>query len=111
MSVGRDRVYVRDGRSLSGRSGVSSAAMPTLYVDPTIPRFTRAELVGEIHDRFGDFSDGTFRKYQELGLVAAPRHEQRWEKGRAGSGEGLFCDHDRRMLAAVLELRERHRAE
>lgn len=54
----------------------------SLYVDPRIPRFTRQEFVREMNERFG-FSDGTFRRYQELGLVAAPRRS--WTPGRQGS--------------------------
>lgn len=84
--------------------------MTELLVDPSFPRFSREELVAEMDARFG-FSDGAFRRYQELGLVAAPRQDRRWKKGRSGSGEGLWSDHDRRMLIGVLELRERHERE
>jgi hypothetical protein len=81
-----------------------------LYIDPNIPRFTRPELVSEMDARFG-FTDGTFRKYQELGLIGAPSPDQRWTEGRTGSAAGLWSDHDRGMLIAILNLRERQRLE
>lgn len=79
-----------------------------LLIDPTAPRFTRAELVADARARFGGFSEGTFRRWQECGLVAAPRHNRRWRKGQAGSAEGLWSDHDRSMLAALVEQRAKH---
>jgi hypothetical protein len=84
--------------------------MEQLYVDPTFPRFTRHELVAEMSHRFAraGFTDATFRKWQEKGLIAAPHRDQRWQPGRAGSADGLWSDNDRRMLIAVLELRDRH---
>jgi hypothetical protein len=84
--------------------------MSGLYVDPSIPRYTRGELVREMNERFG-FSDGAFRKYQQLGLVAAPHADHRWAEGRPGSELGLWSDHDRHMLMAVLDLRKRQRQE
>lgn len=83
-----------------------------LYLDPTYPRFTREDLVAEMRERFSPFSDGTFRKYQDLGLVAAGRQDHRWPTGAGGgSAPALWSDHDRRMLMAVLELRDRHARE
>jgi|GEM_PF-5590994 len=92
-------------------NGVASMAMEALFVDPTFPRYTRLELVAEMATLFGDFTDGTFRKYQEKGLIAAPRQGRRWPPGQAGSNPALWYENDRRMLIAVLELRERHRRE
>jgi hypothetical protein len=92
-------------------SGAAWAAIEGLYVDPAIPRYTRSELVAEMADRFGNFSDGTFRDYQDKGLVTAPRRAGRWVPGQPGSTAALWSDNDRRMLIAVLELRERHRHE
>jgi len=82
--------------------------MTGLWVDPTIPRFTRAELVAEMDATYG-FSDGSFREYQRVGLVASPR--RRWPQGKAGSEPALWSDNDRLMLRAVLELRQRHQIE
>jgi hypothetical protein len=90
---------------------VAWMGMEPLCVDPAIPRYTRPDLVGEMAERFGSFTDGTFRNYQEKGLVAAPRQDGRWVHGRAGSTAALWSDIDRRMLMALLELRERHRRE
>jgi hypothetical protein len=79
-----------------------------LVIDPTIPRFTRSELVDEMSSRFDNFTENTFRKWQERGLVAAPDHERRWAKGEPGTAKGLWSHNDRRTLGALLEQRERH---
>ncbi|MGH9115927.1 MAG: hypothetical protein ACRDWW_08880 [Acidimicrobiales bacterium] len=85
--------------------------MTELYVDPAIPRFTREQIVTEMAGRFGGFSDGTCRSYQELRLFASASQDCRWREGREGSAPALWSDHDRRTLAAILELRERHHRE
>jgi hypothetical protein len=98
---------------MNGQNGnvVASTTVEGLYVDPTIPRYTRPQLVAEMAERLGSFTDGTFRKYQDKGLIAAPRQDRRWLPGQPGSNPALWSDNDRRMLIAVLELRERHRRE
>ena len=80
-----------------------------LIIDPAVPRFTRLEQVEELNAQFGGFRDGTFRRWQEHGLAAAPGQDGRWRKGHAGSSEGLWSEHDRRMLTALLGQREKHR--
>ena len=91
----------------------SSLAVPSpvmkLIIDPTIGRFTRTELVQEMQDRFGDFTERTFRLWQEKGLIAAPRQDGRWRTGRTGTGKALWSGHDQEMLAILLEKRAEHR--
>ena len=53
--------------------------MTGLWVDPTIPRFTRAELVAEMDATYG-FSDGSFREYS--GWVSSPLRNEGGRKGR-----------------------------
>jgi len=84
-------------------SGPTSA----LYVDPAIPRFTRAEIVAEMAERFGSMTEATFRHWQELGLVASPR-SRRFEKGKAGSAPAMWSYNDKEQFGAVLDLRQRH---
>jgi len=76
-----------------------------LYVDPSFPRFTRAALVEEMNGLYGEFTDGAFRRWQERGLIAAPRQSHRWSKGHEGSTDGLWTGHDREMLRALLQKR------
>ena len=98
-------------RIFEAGSAVPFDSVGKLHIDPSIPRFTRAHLVDELNAQFGHFTEATFRRYQEKGLVAAPAHERRWTTGRPGSAEGLWSEHQRKMLMAVLTLRARHEAD
>jgi hypothetical protein len=81
--------------------------MSGLLIDPTIARFTRAEIVAEMSKRFGPITESTFRHYQELGLVAAAR-SRRFAKGKAGSAPAMWSFNDKEQLAAILEIQRRH---
>lgn len=81
--------------------------MSGLIIDPTIPRFTRSEIVAEMTERFGPVSESTLRHYQDLGLMAWPK-SQRFAKGKAGSAPAMWSFNDKEQLAAILEIQRRH---
>ena len=76
-----------------------------LIVDLAVPRYTRRELVHDLADRFGSFTDSTLRLWQSNGLAAPARRGSRWAKGKEGSSPALYSEHDRQMLIALLEKR------
>lgn len=53
-------------------------------------------------------SRDSFRKYEELGLIATSHNTGRWVEGKAGSSPGMWTDHERRMPICVLEFRQQH---
>lgn len=81
-----------------------------LYVDPTIPRFTRRELLDDMAARGFDFSGAAMRDWQSKGLLADANQDQRWSDGRPGSDAGLWSDNQRRCLAELLGVRDRNLA-
>jgi hypothetical protein len=80
--------------------------MTGLHVDPSIPRYTRGQLVADLEQRFA-VTDALLRDWQNKGLMAAPRMEGRWEPGQPGSHPGLWSENDRLMVISALELRDR----
>jgi len=83
----------------------------SIYVDPTIPRHTRRDLLDNIVKRGFDFSAAAMRDWQAKGLVADANQDRRWSDGRPGSDAGLWSENQRKSLIALLELRDRNRAE
>jgi len=83
----------------------------SVYVDPTIPRYTRRDLLDDMAARGYDFSAAAIRDWQAKGFVADANQEQRWADGRPGSEAGLWSENQRRCLVELLGLRDRNRSE
>jgi hypothetical protein len=83
----------------------------SVYVDPSIPRYTRRDLLDDMAERGFDFSAAAMRDWQAKGLVADANQDRRWADGRPGSDAGLWSDNQRKSLAALLGLRDRSQAE
>ena len=82
----------------------------SLYVDPTIPRFTRAELLADVAGQGYGFSAAAFRDWQSKGLIADADRDRRWSDGRPGSEPGLWSENQRKCLIALLGLRDQYTA-
>lgn len=82
----------------------------SLYVDPTTPRHTQAEMLADMATRGFDFSVAAFRDWQSKGLLAAANQDQRWADGRPGSAKGVWSENQRLALVTLLGFRDRQRA-